>query len=347
MTECALPMQVEVFRSITSLDEQSLTIDAFRNFFEGKLRCRPNTRRAYERSAALFFHYAHAQMGLSVLHDVRPYHISAWLDAMTASGLSSPTVKQRLAALNSLFHSLLRQQVIITNPVRLVTGPSHKIDKGRTPVLSGDEMVQLFDAIDTTTLIGKRDRAMIGTMAYSFARIGAVTNLKVEHVFHQKRRLWLRLLEKGGKAKDIPCHHQLENYLDEWLGAAELRGQPNAPLFQSFARKGRRTAVEIDGNLEDGTQDKAARIVRPLSGNPMTQAMTWEMLQRRKKQAGLDTAICNHTFRATGITAYLTHGGAIERAANIAGHASINTTKIYDRRSDDVTLEEIEKIRFA
>ena len=77
------------------------------------------------------------------------------------------------------------------------------------------------------------------------------------------------------------------------------------------------------------------------------QAMTWEMLQRRSKQAGLTTHICNHTFRATGITAYLTNGGAIERAAIIAGHASINTTKLFDRRPDDVTLEEIEKIRFA
>ena len=78
----------------------------------------------------------------------------------------------------------------------------------------------------------------------------------------------------------------------------------------------------------------------------MTQAMTWEMVQRRKKSAGLDTAVCNHTFRATGITVYLSNGGTIERAANIAGHASTRTTQLYDRRSDDVTLDEIEKIRF-
>jgi site-specific recombinase XerD len=303
--------------------------------------------RTYERSAALFFNYAHAQLGITALDDVRPFHVSAWLDAMTARGLSAPTVKQRLAALNSLFESLLLQRTISSNPVRLVKGPSHVISKGRTPVLTGEEMVQLLEAIDPTTLIGKRDRAMIGAMAYSFARIGAVTALKVEHVFHQKRRLWLRLREKGGKAKDIPCHHKLEAYLDEWLGAAGHRGNPNAPLFQTFARSGKRTGEKLLTPEDDNAALPSPKTIRPLSGKPMTQAMTWEMLQRRRKTAGLDTAICNHTFRATGITAYLINGGSIERAANIAGHASINTTKIYDRRSDDVTLDEIEKIRFA
>lgn len=346
MTESALPIDVAASHSVPILADQSTAIDAFRNFFEGSLRC-ANTRRAYERSAALFFSFARSQLGINSLDDVRPFHVSAWLDAMSASGLSAPTVKQRLAALNSLFESLLLQRMISGNPVRLVKGPSHVISKGRTPVLNGEEMVQLLGAIDPSPLIGKRDRAMIGTMAYSFARIGAVTALKVEHVFHQKRRLWLRLREKGGKAKDIPCHHQLEAYLDEWLGATGLRSSPNAPLFQTFANNGARRPDEQECERELSLNERPAKKVRPLSGRPMTQAMTWEMLQRRRKHAGLETAICNHTFRATGITSYLSNGGSIERAANIAGHASINTTKIYDRRSDDVTLDEIEKIRFS
>ena len=346
MTEFALPIDVAATHAVRLIASQSAAIEAFRNFFEGYLRC-ANTRRAYERSAALFFTHAHAQLGIPSLDSVKPFHVSAWLDAMIASGLSAPTVKQRLAALNGLFESLLVQRIISSNPVRLVKGPRHVISKGRTPVLSGEEMVQLLEAIDTSTLIGKRDRAMIGTMAYSFARIGAVTALKVEHVFHQKRRLWLRLREKGGKAKDIPCHHQLEAYLDEWLDAAGLRSTPNAPLFQTFASNGPRHPDVHEYDRAISLNVSPARTVRPLSGRPMTQAVTWEMLQRRRMLAGIDAAICNHTFRATGITTYLSNGGSIERAANIAGHASINTTKIYDRRSDDVTLDEIEKIRFA
>lgn len=323
--------------------------DAFENFFKGKLRNR-NTRRAYERSVETFLKFAVAHHGVDRLEAIRPAHISDWLDAMSERGLAAPTVKQRLSALVTLFDSLVAQQILHRNPAKLVEGPSHVIHKGSTPVLTGDEMIQLLEAIDHTTLIGKRDRAMIGTMAYSFARISAVTGLKVGNIFHQKRRLWLRLTDKGGKRKDIPCHHHLEAYLADWLDAAGHRDASDAPLFQTFASSGARnpqsdTDVESEAREEGGA--KKSKTVRPLSGKPMTQAMTWEMLQRRSRQAGLTTHICNHTFRATGITAYLNNGGGIERAAVIAGHASINTTKLYDRRPDDVTLDEIEKIRFA
>jgi integrase len=170
---------------------------------------------------------------------------------------------------------------------------------------------------------------MIATMAYSFARISAVTALKLADVFRQKQRLWLRLAEKGGKSKDVPCHHRLEAYLTEWMSACGHVDMLSAPLFQTFTTTGRRV--------------HGARI---LSGRPMSQAMTWEMIQRRSKAAGIETTVCNHTFRATGITAYLSNGGTIERAALIAGHASTRTTQLYDRRPDDVTLDEIEKIRF-
>ena len=235
-----------------------------------------------------------------------------------------------------------------TNPVTVVNGPAHSVIKGKTPVLTGEQTMQLLNAINTSSLIGLRDRAMIATMAYSFARIGAVTALQVRHVFRQQHRLWLRLSEKGGKSHDVPCHHHLEAYLAEWLEAAGHADKPLAPLFQTFTwepkPKPSESKVDPSTPRRDDTRKPRRRI---LSGKPMTQAMTWEMLQRRASAAGIDTAICNHTFRATGITAYLTHGGTIERAAIIAGHRSTRTTQLYDRRSDDVTLDEIEKIRFT
>ena len=332
-----------------ALPDRSNVVEAFENFFQGELR-NANTRRAYEASAEEFLRHVFARAGIIRLGDIKPYHISAWLDGMTANGMSAPTVKQRLAGLGSLFDSLVRQHIMIRNPAEFVQGPSHIVRKGKSPVLTGDEMAQFIAAIDIKKHIGLRDRAMIGMMAYSFARISAVTELKVGDVFHQKRRLWLRLKEKRGKVQDVPCHHLLENYIDEWLQAAGHRIQLGAPLFQTFARRGARkpdTTDETDDEHNPLSGKKLPKTLRPLSGKPMTQAMTWEMVQRRAKSAGLKTEICNHTFRATGITAYLTNGGTIERAAIIAGHASINTTKIYDRRSDDVTLDEIEKIRFA
>ena len=285
----------------------------------------PRTRRAYLVGAEDFFTFVAPSHGGDRLDTLTSLHVAAWMADMKRRGLSVPTQKQRLSGLRMLFQALVREQVLGTNPAAAVKGPKHSAGRGKTPVLSGDEMLELLNAIDVATLIGLRDRALIGAMAYSFARVGAVISLKVEDVFHQKRRLWLRLHEKGGKRLEIPCHHQFENYLVDWLEGAGIKNQAEAPLFQSFT---------------GGPQS------RVLSGRPLTQAMVWEMVQRRAGAAGLKTRVCNHTFRATGITAYLSNGGTIERAAVMAGHASTRTTQLYDRRPDEVTLEEVEKIRF-
>jgi site-specific recombinase XerD len=302
----------------------------------------PNTRRSYLRAAEDFFAFVATAAGGYRLDGITSLHVATWLEVMKVQGLSPQSIKVRLAAVRMLFQALVREQILAVNPASVVRGPKHSVTSGKTPVLDGADTQRLLLSIDGScaaalgqaptrlSLIGLRDRAMIGTMAYSFARISAVTALKVGDVFRQKHRLWLRLAEKGGKSKDVPCHHQLEAFIAEWLAAAGHAEAPGAPLFQTFASAGQRV----------GNQ-------RPLSGKPMSQAMTWEMIQRRANAAGIDTAICNHTFRATGITAYLSNGGTIERAAVIAGHASTRTTQLYDRRPDDVTLDEIEKIRFA
>ena len=314
-----------------------------RQFFGAEVE-NPRTRRAYLFAAADFFHFVAPVIGAGSIASINALHMAAWIESMKARGLSSPTIKQRLAGVRMLFQSLTREQIIKSNPASVVKGPKHSVTRGKTPVLDGAETNRLLDSIDTSTLLGLRDRAMIGTMAYSFARISAVTALKVGDIFRQKQRLWLRLAEKGGKSKDVPCHHHLEAYIAEWLDAAKLVGTPSAPLFQTFtwpATPGSDSEDQVTG------PDPCNPRRRILSGEGMTQAMTWEMLQRRKKAAGIDTAVCNHTFRATGITAYLSNGGTIERAANIAGHASTRTTQLYDRRPDDVTLDEIEKIHFG
>ena len=286
----------------------------------------PRTRRAYLVGAEDFFAFVAPSLGGDRLVTLTALHVAAWMADMKRRGLSVPTQKQRLSGLRMLFQALVREQVLGANPAAAVKGPKHSAGRGKTPVLTGDEMLQLLHSIDTGPLIGLRDRALIGAMAYSFARVGAVITLKVEDVFHQKRRLWLRLHEKGGKRLEIPCHHQFENYLVDWLDRSGLKGQPAAPLFQSF------------------TGGPRSRV---LLGRPLTQGLVWEMVQRRARAAGIETAVCNHTFRATGITAYLSNGGTIERAALMAGHASTRTTQLYDRRPDEVTLEEVEKIRFG
>ena len=128
----------------------------------------------------------------------------------------------------------------------------------------------------------------------------------------------------------MPCHRQLELYLVAYLDRLGIGHLGKLPVFQTFNR-------EVD---ENGTVT-----LRP-TGRAMTQGMAWAMLQRRARRAGIKTHICNHTFRATGITAFLRAGGLLERAAIIANHASTRTTQLYDRRSREIAWAEIEQISF-
>ncbi|MDD7974004.1 tyrosine-type recombinase/integrase, partial [Roseinatronobacter alkalisoli] len=164
-------------------------------FFAATLR-NPNTRRAYIRATGDFFRWCELH-GIPSLTAVQPVHVATYIEQMTAT-LSTPTVKQRLAAIRHLFDWLVTGQIVPVNPAASVRGPSHKVRRGRTPVLEPAEARKLLDAIDITTVGGLRDRALIGLMVYSFARIGAALSMKVEDIYTQQRRLWVRLHEKGG-----------------------------------------------------------------------------------------------------------------------------------------------------
>jgi integrase len=135
------------------------------------------------------------------------------------------------------------------------------------------------------------------------------------------RRTWLRLHEKGGKRHEMPAHHLLDQYLEEYRNAAGLVSDPKGFLF--------RTAKSRSGRLTD---------------EPMAQADAYRMIQRRALACGLKTKIGNHSFRATGITEYLRNGGKLEIAQQMAAHESGRTTGLYDRRDDEVSLDEVERI---
>ncbi|MGH7024221.1 MAG: tyrosine-type recombinase/integrase, partial [Caulobacteraceae bacterium] len=235
---------------------------------------------------------------------------------------AAPTAKQRLAAIRRLFDWLVIGQVMPTNPAASVRGPAHSVKRGKTPVLEPEEARALIDSIDASKPAGLRDRALIALMVFSFARIGAALSMKVEDVYVQNRRLWVRLHEKGGKIHQMPCHHTLEEYLHAYVDGCGLRSDTKGPLFRTIAR----------GRGE-------------LTATPLPQANAYAMIGRRAAAAGIGTKIGNHTFRATGITAYLKNGGALETAAAMANHSSTRTTQLYDRRSDQVSLDEIERVR--
>ena len=190
-------------------------------------------------------------------------------------------------------------------------------------MLDGGEWRRLIDAIPTDTLRDLRDRALIATLTYSFARINAALRMRVEDLRPRGAGWELRLREKGGKQHVIPCHHALAELLLAYIAAAGIGEERKAWLFRTS--KGWKADV--------------------LSEEPMVQTDAWRMIRRRAKAAGIKALIGCHTFRATGITAYLENGGTLEHAQAMAAHESPRTTKLYDRTKERLTLDEIERIR--
>ncbi len=291
----------------------------FLEFFAANIR-NPHTRRAYSHAVAEFLAWCD-DAGVPSIAAVQPLHVAAWIEQQTRER-AAPTVKARLAAIRHLFDWLVTGQVVPVNPASSVRGPSHVVKVGKTTVLEPEEARALIDSIDIGTPIGLRDRALIGLMVYSFARIGAAIGMKVEDVFTQNRRLWVRLREKGGKPHAMPCHHNLETYLHAYIEGASLDGDPKGPLFRTIGR---------------GTGQ--------LTRTPLPQANAHAMIGRRATAAGIATKLGNHSFRATGITAYLKNEGTLEKAAQMANHASTRTTQLYDRRREELSLDEVERIR--
>jgi integrase len=207
-----------------------------------------------------------------------------------------------------------------------VRGPKHVVKKGKTPVLDGDEAKKLLDSIDVSTIVGLRDRALIALLVYTFARVSAALHMNVEDYYPQGKRWWVRLHEKGGKQHEMPAHHLLEHFLDVYLTALrQAEGgelDKSSPLFRTLGGRGRK-------------QLTLARMARQDARR---------MIVRRAVQARIVTSIGCHTFRATGITVYLLNGGLLEYAQQMAAHESARTTKLYDRRNDQVTLDQVERI---
>ena len=296
------------------VDAGPSAVARFLEFFAGRI-ANARTRAAYGRAVGQFLGWCEAR-GLG-LRDVSPLHVAAYI--RTHPG-SAPTVKQHLAAIRMLGDWLVVNQVLPVNPAAAVRGPKHVVTKGATPVLSTAEARKLLESIDMGALAGLRDRALLSVMLYSFARVSAVLGMRRQDYFGQGSRGWLRLHEKGGKRHDVPAHHRAAAVLDAYVEAAGLE-DPKAALFQTVDPAGRR-----------------------LTGRALDRRLVLAMIKRRAAAAGLPPSTCCHTFRATGITAYLSNGGTLERAQQIAGHASPKTTKLYDRTADTVTVDEIERI---
>jgi site-specific recombinase XerD len=290
----------------------------FTGFFSAAL-LNANTRMAYHRATGNFFGWL-ARRGIARLADIEPAHIVSYVDALHES-MAIATVKQNLAALRKLFDWLVEGQIVAANPVAAVRRPKHVVKQGKTQVLSIDQARAMIASIDISTVIGLRDRALIGVMIYACARIGAVVAMQREDYYLAGDHWRLCLREKRGKRHDIPAHRKLVRYLREYIDAARSPGDEGGPLF--------RTARGRTGQL---------------TIKPMHRVDVYRMIRRRVLKAGFKLKIGCHSFRATGLTAYFEAGGTLDYAQHIAAHASPQTTRLYYPKDNKITTEDIDRI---
>src|SRR6202790_1035325 len=206
----------------------------FFEFFTVPIR-NANTRAAYYRAIQQFLSWCE-RAGYQDLEDIEPITVAAYIEILQRRA-APPTVKQHMAAIRMLFSWLTEKGVLAMNPAREVKTERFSRTEGKTPAFVEGEVQKLLGVIETSTHTGLRDRALLGVLAYTFARIGAAVNLKVEDYYPSVKRFLLRFKEKGGKEKELPVHHKLEELLDQYLKATGLEQLERQLDFQQQSQR--------------------------------------------------------------------------------------------------------------
>jgi integrase/recombinase XerD len=289
---------------------------AFEEFLHGQIR-NPSTRKAYLHSIRQFSDWCAAH-GLELIQ-VTPADVARFLDGLP---VAVPTRKLHLAALRRFFDGLVLRHVLILNPALSVRCERYQVIEGKTPEITVEHARRLLNSVDVSHVVGQRDFMLIGILIYTAARVGAVARLRRRDFYEVGDQFYLRFHEKGGKVREIPARHDLQQSLNEFLDRSGLRNaDPQSPLFRTTERKTKRLTQR------GMTADDIARMVK-----------------RRLRDAGLSTRLSPHSFRVTTITDLLEQGVPLADVQYLAGHADPRTTRLYDRRQRRVTRNIVERI---
>lgn len=290
---------------------------AWDEFFNACIR-NPHTRTAYRRAVKRFLLWSEPK-GVPLAR-ITPGMVGTYFNQLQGSPAKR---KLHLAALRAFFDALVIRHVVSLNPAASVRGERYQVIEGKTPEITIEQARTLMKSINTATTVGLRDLAIIAVLIYTAARAGAVARLCHKHFTHDGSQWTLRFEEKGGKSREIPVRHDLQELLLDYLKAAEPEGKApgDMPLFHSaFRNTGR------------------------LTGNAITGLDICRMVKRRLKDAGLPSRLSPHSFRVATVTDLLTQGVPLESVQYLAGHADPRTTRLYDRRQKAVTRNTVEKI---
>ena len=278
----------------------------------------PHTRRAYGRAVSRFLSWCDRQT--IELAQVTPGDAGRYIEALAE--LVSTQI-QAVAALRKYFDVLTLRHAVPLNPFASVRAQRFQVIEGRTREITVEQARRLLESFDLSRGSGLRDRAIVGTLAFTGTRVGAIVRLKCRDFIEQGNGGYeLRFHEKRGKQRTIPVRHDLATWILEYQDAAGTR---NADGAEPFFR---------------GVQNRSGIISR--SG--LSTSAVRLMLKRRLRQAGLPPTISPHSFRVYVVTDLLGQGVPVEQVQYLVGHTSQRTTALYDRRARHVSRNIVERI---
>lgn len=289
---------------------------AFDEFIYGHLR-NPHTRVAYCHAIQRFLDWSH-QRDIDLAR-ITPRSVGEYLDSQP---LATVTKKLHLAAIRRLFDFLVTRHGVILNPAATVRTERHQVIEGKTPEIGVDAARRLLASLNTSHVVGLRDRAILAVLIYTAARVGAVAKLRRADFYWSADQACLRFTEKGGKSREIPVRHDLQQFIAAYIESAGCDfAEKSSPLFRSTER---RTQQLTQSGLSAGDINR--------------------MVKRRLRDAGLPDHLSPHSFRVTTITDLLAQGVPLEDVQQLVGHADPRTTRLYDRRLKRVTRNIVERI---
>ena len=271
----------------------------------------PQTRRAYQNDLAGFMRFT----GIVQPEEFRAVtrsHVLAWRADLEKQMLGGATIRRKLAALASLYDYLCECNAVLHNPVRGVKRPAVDTLEGKTPALGDAQARALLAAPPGDTLKGKRDRAILAVLLFHALRREELTKLCVKDFAQERRGVpHLRVQGKGGKLRFIPTHASALRLVTEYLEAADHGQEAEGPLFRRIrAPKAGQAAAALT------------------TGSVYADVVVFYM-----RQVGITgDNMGPHALRATAATSALEHHADIAKVQEWLGHASISTTRVYDRR---------------
>lgn len=290
---------------------------AWEEFFYAKIR-NEHTRRAYMRSVRRLLDWCHERS--IPLAQISPANIGQFLDGLT---LALPSKKQSVAALRHFFDCLVTRHAIALNPALSVRTERYSVIEGKTLEISPQQARRLLESIDCSRIAGLRDKVVISVLVYTAARVGAVARLQLKDFVDAGDQYYLRFIDKGGKDREIPVRHDLQQLIQRYLQWTQLQlgSDPQRSLLTTCSRG--RDCLTL--------QALAPGDIR-------------RMLKRRLRKIGLSTRLSPHSFRVTTITDLLSQGVPLEDVQLLAGHSDPRTTRLYDRRQRKVNRNIVERI---